>query len=444
MNELIIKKSDNSQKVIAKLKGFREAKTYGKHKPTKDCYLSDFFSCENDNLIDTPLPYIKKVPKQFKTTDPELSDWIAGYGIIYAQDTKEFSDSNRTYQRARDTQLYYTIKTLHRAVDGNWYYDKSLLGEVYSGGRICLCPKEAIVVAKDTNRPICKHNHFEYMGNYYEYEYGMPIYSRTGRPWVFDVTEPKQLTERAFGIEFEYLNGEPLSVELYKHNELRKVYSAVEDGSVRSLGGHEFVSVPLTLSELNYVDEFIGLAKESGGKIDESCGTHVHISYAGYDWRALVRLVRFCKENEEEIFKYVLPSRKGNQYCRQLDSRFNFTEDSIDDCITNFYSGTNTNVENRINDSKWSAGRVRHYWLSLDRIWRFRDEPEKQTIEFRQLQCTQDSGFVKHYINFCWSIVEACQKGDPKKLVDIIPFSKFPDKLELFLEQGKKYESEEV
>lgn len=440
MKEYIITKQDSDEEVLKKLRNFALAKSYGTNEHVKGAYEGEMFLCELDNLIHTPLRDFPKVPRQFKTKNTELSSYIARYGCYYVQDLEEFTNG-RGVCFALDTQLYYSVSVLTRTIEGEYYLDKSNLGELFNRGQKHYSRIENIVISKDTNRPIYKSYGIQFDDDYYEYEYSLPVYAGTGC-WVFDITEPKSITERCFGIEFEFLNGRPLSEMLFKDINLRKIYSAVEDGSVRRLGGHEFVSVPLQLSEMEYVDKMIDLSIKSKAEVSNSCGTHIHISYDGYTWKDLVKLVNFCKENENEIFDYVMPHRHDNQYCRKLDSRFNFREDSMEDSVANFYSNSNTSYENRTYDSKWSAGAVRHYWLSLDRIWRYRDKPEYQTIEFRHLQCTQNAGFIKHFINFCWTLVEACQKGNPKKIIDIVPYSKFPEQLENFLINGKFYEEE--
>lgn len=90
------------------------------------------------------------------------------------------------------------------------------------------------------------------------------------------------------------------------------------DGSVHGQG-LELVSPPLTgvkgLAQLKLVTE---LVKINGGKVDDSCGLHVHHSAQDLEDKHLKNLLVLWYKYQDLCYGVADPSRQNNRYCQKL------------------------------------------------------------------------------------------------------------------------------
>lgn len=445
--KITITQKDTQSEVLRKCRAlrsileFQSYRTVSRYANTKRV-VSSFCIVENEAVAET-IDGVA-VPKQFACRNKEMNDYLANNtGIVYLQDEKRFVlHHSGDITRADDDMLWYRRSSLTHTPYGNYANTDGFVEVTYQGERM-LCPRDKTTVAKDTGRTVPKSGAREYNGDYYEYEFLLPFYKRNeNHPWFFDLTEVASLQERGFGVEFEFKQAEPLSVALFKDQDLHKKWSTVDDGSIRGGGGCEFVSVPLSTRELSAVGDMVDMAIEQKADPASSCGTHIHYSAKDYNYKDIVRLSRFCKDNEETIFKLIEPRRHNNSYCRKLDNRFKFNSSDEERGIEEFYGGR-SNLNQRATQSKWAVGHVRHFWLSLDRLFRFKDKPELKTIEFRMFEATLDKAKIFHWINFGYAIVEANKKSTPKCLEDCAPYAFSPEKFSYFIENGIYIEEED-
>lgn len=94
------------------------------------------------------------------------------------------------------------------------------------------------------------------------------------------------------------------------------------DGSIRCLSSYIYsveINTPILdteitadLSDLKKVFEYC----QTIGKINSSCGTHIHIDGRGFNIVQLKRVIKFYSRYEAVIQKLVSPSRRGNRYCQ--------------------------------------------------------------------------------------------------------------------------------
>ena len=229
---------------------------------------------------------------------------------------------------------------------------------------------------------------------------------------------------RTFGIEIEGYNvpaaalaaaitaaGVRCHDQRYGHD-VPTVWKVVTDASVRGLNGFEVVS-PILSGEagLATVRVVMDAIKNAGGKVNKTCGLHVHV---GAD-DLTVREFRNIAKNYlvfEDFFDVIMPvSRRANnnQYIRSLRSRFgDYSHASaargmaaLTDCAT--IDSVIECVNGRRADSS-----SRYHKLNLTAFWR------QRTIEFRQHSGTTDADKACNWIVLLLAFVEKSAVSKPR------------------------------
>lgn len=162
---------------------------------------------------------------------------------------------------------------------------------------------------------------------------------------------------RPFGVELELVvknNG--LANKVCK--ELDKNIGIHYDGSINGGVGMEIVTPVMNgIKAVNMVEKMTEKIREHGGKVNRSCGYHVHIDMADVDsdeyssHRKLKDLWLFYIAYEDVIMSFIPNSRRNNRYCHVLRSDYNFME---------IYNSQNTSELEKIwyrESSKQSADR---------------------------------------------------------------------------------------
>ncbi len=92
--------------------------------------------------------------------------------------------------------------------------------------------------------------------------------------------------------------------------------SIVEDGSLNGDSPFEINTAPTKgdrfVEQIKEFEEAFKLAKTS---INSSCGLHVHIEAADFNWWDLSKLIRLYAKIENGLFKIVSPERRHVRYC---------------------------------------------------------------------------------------------------------------------------------
>lgn len=451
--DIQILKTDNVTDAVSKFLKFRrlgydEMMNLLEKKVITKAETFDFAFCAEKKAVvveKCPLTQTKiRYPIQFATPTKIAASQSPAIGLAYAVDIKRMCRVEYLVYAEDEEKFYAERRSVYQTLDMKHYASKEdLITYTTKEGSEGLIHKSSLITTKDTNRQMFSRECFRQLNSrdnsidYYEYQHNSPEFVRHlgGRPYYFDFTNPNPDKRRLFGVELEYINTQKTTLKLASH-ELSKYWASVEDGSVRGSGGSEFVSVPLNFEQLDKVIDMIKMCEDNDARVSNSCGIHVHVSAYDYTYKDIVRLAKFCKKNEEDLFAFVTPERRRNRYCRKLDERFNFTDDE-EYSLRNFYKGSSASYEEREMQSKWSAGSVRHYWLSLDRLFRFKSDPMKRTVEFRHLQSTLTPDEVLHFINTAYAIVTACKKSNPKTLQDVVEYAQYPDKLQYCINQLK-------
>ena len=109
--------------------------------------------------------------------------------------------------------------------------------------------------------------------------------------------------------------------------------------------------------------------RDMGYRCNRSTGLHVHVDAQDLSEADHLAVKKFCRWFEDDVFSYVAPSRRHNDYCSTLKS---------------------------------DNGRgSRYYWLNLEAYRKYR------TLEIRLHHGTTRSRRVKEWVIFCLALIEA-------------------------------------
>lgn len=220
------------------------------------------------------------------------------------------------------------------------------------------------------------------------------------------------MLNRTFGIEIEItgmnqqraarilnLVGLSATAEGYNH-QTRNHWKVVTDASVP--GGCEVVSPPLHGEEgLEQVRTAITALDDAGAKISLSCGLHVHFDASGLTADAIRNLVVRYARFENEIDRFMPPSRRGNsnQYCKSIRSLANNRD---------FQRAPNIDALIRAQGDRYFKINLQSFHLH-------------GTIEFRQHSGTVNAPKAINWIYFLDAFIEASKteaQTQPQALVE--------------------------
>jgi hypothetical protein len=324
--------------------------------------------------------------------------------IVKTDDTKKLTLKNKCFKCFLTGEYYEKESSVIELTSRRSYISKKF--------------EKDLVVTKDLGVLDLKSECYRSSkGDYYShYELSPDYVPDPNNPPRFNLTKKVNKTGRLIGVEFELEDSVPASVEVLK-TDMKDIFYLERDGSLNRTG-NEFVSVPLTLSEMPFiVKSFLTMAKKQKASASARCGYHVHVGLTDYDHTDIVKLVLLGKNVQEAFYDLVDPSRRKSRFCRGLDERFTGFEktNSMQECGIKLY-GSGHNYESRPNQSKWAQNDIRHYWLNIDRFFRFRNEKEQQTVEFRLHEATfNHEKFVK-FTQLCHAMVEFAKNNSLKEV----------------------------
>src|SRR5581483_3574589 len=136
-----------------------------------------------------------------------------------------------------------------------------------------------------------------------------------------------------FGVEFEGFNIEQRTlaegltqssllteVQNYNH-QTQSRFKIVSDGSIQGQNPFELVTPKLFGAEgFQKLTTLCSVVNRLGGKVNRTCGLHVHIDAWNFELADVKRLVRVIRKVEEPVLFYLIPSsRRNNRYCRPVN-----------------------------------------------------------------------------------------------------------------------------
>jgi hypothetical protein len=220
------------------------------------------------------------------------------------------------------------------------------------------------------------------------------------------------------GAQAQYVGGGYSAYEI-KAADGRK-WKVMYDSSIRAESGAdstmnseykcEFVTPICTYADIETIQEIVRAIRRAGGKVNESCGIHVHIDASGHTAKSLRNLANIMASKETLLFKAleVNPARY-DRWCKKVDDNMLTKLDSrkpktLEEVKRIWYNGDTSRCYQHYDNSRYHA-------LNLHAVW------QKGTVEFRMFNSTLHAGKVKSYIQLCLAISAQAkrQKGACRK-----------------------------
>ena len=159
----------------------------------------------------------------------------------------------------------------------------------------------------------------------------------------------------------------------------------------------EMVSPKINYAELPKFQECVRQMRHAGGKVNSSCGIHVHVDAANHNRQSLKNLLSIMFSKEDILFKAlkVNPNRVRT-YCKKVrepmlkKARQLSAEETADltELENIWYEGSTKSRTLHYNDT-------RYYALNLHSVF------YRGTVEFRCFNSTLHAGRAAAYINLC-------------------------------------------
>lgn len=181
-------------------------------------------------------------------------------------------------------------------------------------------------------------------------------------------------------------------------------WKAEHDGSVSvgNLQPVEFVSPVLQgASGLDNIREVCTKIARMGGKVNETCGLHVHVAFPTDSIDAMRRLTRLFSRVEAGIFASTgTPARRANFYCKPIKE----SAKSIR------WAGLSIASESQKNDVRYSRNSLlsdRYHALNFQNLLTSR----QNTVEFRAFSGSLSPRKIAAWIKICLTLVEMALDG---------------------------------
>ena len=158
----------------------------------------------------------------------------------------------------------------------------------------------------------------------------------------------------------------------------------------------EMVTPKLTYDEMEKFQECVRRIRQAGGKVNDSCGMHVHVDASNHNRQSLKNLLSIMYSKEDLLFKALKtdPARV-NRWCQRV------REPMLQRArrLSNEPTRDLTQLENIWYEGCISAHEhynwTRYYALNLHSVF------YRGTIEWRCFNSTLHAGRAKAYVNLC-------------------------------------------
>jgi hypothetical protein len=219
---------------------------------------------------------------------------------------------------------------------------------------------------------------------------------------------------RKFGVEIEFIgvSQDKLEMALFDagipiSGGKETAWDVREDCSIsinRGMGYDEcgeLVSPILSGREgLLQLRKVVGLLKLAGGKVNRSCGLHVHVDARDLSAGAILGIAKRYRRFERDIGKWIARDRARNRFCRSLTARtINMISREI----------MNDGPERAFDDFD------RYHKVNLASYL------QHGTIEFRHHHGSVDKAEIGNWVEFLLNFVEKVNRDTPKGDIRITP-----------------------
>ena len=161
----------------------------------------------------------------------------------------------------------------------------------------------------------------------------------------------------------------------------------------------ELVTPKLTYDELPKLQECVRCMRRAGGKVNSSCGLHVHVDAANHNRQSLKNLIGIMYSKEDMLFKALqVNETRASRWCQKvrepmLREARKLSSDETHD-LTKLESIWYEGVSGSHEHYNWT----RYYALNLHSVF------YRGTVEWRCFNSTLHAGRAAAYVNLCLAI----------------------------------------
>lgn len=215
-----------------------------------------------------------------------------------------------------------------------------------------------------------------------------------------------ELVAGFFGTGFFYEGG--LLNERDIADKEHRIWRVVRDASIDAYSDEEQCELVTPILQYQDLEVLLGLVEriqESGGKVNRSCGLHIHVDAKGFTPQAVVNLVTLVGSREQLLYKALGIPKERMRYCKRINDELVETilsekPENLEQLRKNWY------LESPYELVGGKYHSTRYHGLNLHAMF------TKGTIEFRLFNSTLNPIKVKAYVQF---ILALCKKAQGNK-----------------------------
>lgn len=182
---------------------------------------------------------------------------------------------------------------------------------------------------------------------------------------------------------------------IHTEEKINGTYSHISDPKYQV----EMVTPKLTYPELPKFQECVRQVRHAGGKVNSSCGIHVHVDAANHNRQSLKNLIGIMYSKEDMLFKALqVNESRASRWCQKVrepmlrEARKLSSDETKDltELESIWYEGDISSREHY----NWT----RYYALNLHSVF------YRGTVEWRCFNSTLHAGRAAAYVNLCLAI----------------------------------------
>lgn len=222
-----------------------------------------------------------------------------------------------------------------------------------------------------------------------------------------------------FGTGYFYEGGELNERDIADKD--RRIWRVVRDASIDACSDEEqceLVTPILVYDDLVTLVAVVERIKVAGGKVNRSCGLHIHVDARGFTPQAVVNLVTLIGSREQLLYKALGIPKNRMRYCKRINDdlveiiRLRKPE-SMEELRKDWYQESPYEVV----AGKYHS--TRYHGLNLHAMF------TKGTVEFRLFNSTLEGKEIKAYVQFTLAL---CKQAQVQKKAVIKKTSSYNDK----------------
>lgn len=206
-----------------------------------------------------------------------------------------------------------------------------------------------------------------------------------------------------FGTKFIYINGELNERNIVGRDQ--RIWRVVRDASIEAYSDEEkceLVTPILLYEDLGILTAIVELIRAAGGKVNRSCGLHIHVDAKNFTPQAVVNLVTLVGSREQLLYRALGIPKDRMRYCKRIN------DELVDSILTKKPVSLEELREDWYQESPYEtvAGKyhsTRYHGINLHAMF------TKGTVEFRLFNSTLEVIEVKAYVQFVLALCKQAQ-----------------------------------